>query len=180
MDNGSRPTKPLDIDEYIQLVDNHGFAKGMNIGIACSRESSDIAIINNDCEVTAGWLDEIQKTWFRNPYAGIISPIVQNCCNPKICGIGMPVEDFQIDHIPAVCWFIPRWVIKEVGMFDPAYELGWCEDIDYCQKVLSANRQIWVSGRSFVKHKGSQTSKDINFNGARERNMEYYNKKWGK
>lgn len=180
VDNGSKFAVPAGIKNLcrvIELKENVGFAKGMNVGIKISRPDADVVIINNDCHVTPGWLEEIRKT-ADDSSVGIVSPMTERCCISVMC-TGQKREDFDLAWFPAVCWFIKRSTIEKVGIFDPAYEMGWLEDNDYCKRVYQAGLKCRVSGKAFVHHAGSVTSNSVDFAGARERNKAYFNKKWG-
>jgi O-antigen biosynthesis protein len=178
VDNGSKDMVVFDKEKIqsIELRENYGFARGMNIGIACTRPDADVVIINNDCRVTPELLKEMRQT-AASTLAGIVSPRTENCCVRALCGDDC--GDIDLDWMPAVCWLIPRSTIQKVGLFDPAYEIGWLEDKDYCMRVNQAGLKCQLSSKAFVHHAGSVTSNSVDFAGARERNKAYFNKKWG-
>lgn len=183
VDNGSE--KPVEFEGVtnILLKKNYGFARGMNLGMSQRRENSDVIICNNDIEVTTGWMDYLIATKNAHPNAGIISPMNSGtCCNPRMTRKEEDNnrEDFMVRNGPAICWYIPNSTIQKVGMFDINYEYGWAEDMDYCQKVINAHLDIWISAKAFIRHKGSVTQKankvTVDY---RRKNMEYFQAKWG-
>ncbi len=56
----------------IALEQNRGFAHAVNVGIRAARGEV-IALLNNDTEADAHWLEEIQRALEANPRAGIVA-----------------------------------------------------------------------------------------------------------
>ena len=182
VDNGSETPVEFDGVTNIMLTKNYGFARGMNIGISQRRENSDVIICNNDIEVTAGWLDALIETKNKHSDAGIISPMNSGCCyNGRMTRKeeDNSKEDFRVHEGPAICWYIPNSTIQRVGTLDNNYEYGWVEDVDYCKRLGLAQLGIWISAKSFIKHRGSVTQKAnkvaVDY---RRKNMEYFQNKW--
>ena len=176
VDNGSNSGMPdcVDsIDRMICLYNNEGFARGMNIGISCAREGSDIVTISNDCIVTKDWLPGLVLSGEPGD-VGIVSPQTTQCCMSMTA-----IVDRIVDWMPAVCWYIKRATIHKVGLFDPAYDIGWMEDKDYCYKVNKAGLKNIISSRSYVDHIGSYTSRRIDYKDTRGKNKQYFKQKWG-
>ena len=61
--------------EYLDLQNNHGFAKGYNEALK-QIESTYYILLNSDVEVTAGWIEPIIELMERDPSIG--------ACQPKI------------------------------------------------------------------------------------------------
>jgi GT2 family glycosyltransferase len=168
----------------IFLSRNYGFARGMNIGMSQRQEDNDVIILNNDTEVTRGWLEALTETRDKHPNS-IISPMYSFNCIKEIVRKedDIPGEDFQIKKTPAICWYIPNSVIQKVGMLDVNYDYGWQEDMDYCMKMEKAGLEMWISAKSFLKHKGTVTSRFMDQTKAydydfRAKNMAYFYQKW--
>ncbi len=184
--------------KYIQNSENLGFAEGNNVGI---REATGdyLVILNNDTEVTPGWIWRSLKHFYRNPNLGILCPSTDNCGNEarvKLRGNPndwlsevIPRFNFRIPKLMEVntvaffCVFIPRNVHEKVGMIATEYKRGYFEDDDYCRRVQFMGYKIGIARDIFVHHKlgasfnlleDSEKTKLFNENKA------IYEAKWGK
>lgn len=193
IDNGSTTFEPfgkhtfLDTrDAFVTLDKNYGCARGWNVGIAMSRHGADIIIINNDTIVTKGWIKEMQAARdavIADNKVGVIVPMTQRTCRGFLNHTQAHPEKppFRIDTtVPAVCWYILRDALDDVGHFDERYEFGCGEDFDYCNELSAAGYQMWGAPGAFVRHVGSQTVKTIPMGDWHRRNDALYQKKWGR
>ncbi len=58
------------------------------------------------------------------------------------------------------CLMMPTNVIRAVGVMDPIFGRGYCEEVDWCQRARSAGYRNVLSLGSFVYHEGSGTNRD--------------------
>jgi len=181
--HGNMPLYPS--DSVARLDRNYGFARGMNAGLSLIRPRADVIIINNDCEVDKDFIKKIRKsrdTIYRHSNVGVVVPMTEKCCREIICRNKQAHrhEPYKLEEpIPAVCWYILRYALDHIGKFDSRYEIGWGEDFDFCNEMSAAGYEMWAVPTIFVRHVGSQTIKDMPDNGFRQRNSEYYQRKWG-
>ncbi|MBI3538574.1 MAG: glycosyltransferase family 2 protein, partial [Chloroflexi bacterium] len=81
----------------IALEKNRGFARAVNAGIRAARGDC-IALLNNDTEADAHWLEEIQRAFQTNPRAGIVA------CKLKLFDrrniLHSAGDFFRVDGIP--------------------------------------------------------------------------------
>lgn len=172
-------------DGFIFLDKNYGFAQGMNMGMCLSRPGSDVIVINNDCLATPGWIEALQVArdaiFEQGGAVGILSPMTERCCRSFLCRQhAYDAPPFRVEQpIPAVCWYIVRDAMDEVGHFDTRYEYGCGEDFDYCNQMSANGYEIWAVPRAFVRHLGSQTIRTVKDDGFHKRNGELYHRKWG-
>ena len=129
-----------------------------------SYDIDDYIIMNDDITFGPGYLENYFKTIKENPNTYRI----------------------QSDY-PHTCFSTSKYVIDKVGLYDENYIGAYYEDTDYHKRCIESNiKIIEVEGNKFnFKHEGRATNRtctdeerDI-IKRNMERNMEYFNKKWG-
>lgn len=63
-------------------------------------------------------------------------------------------EITQLAHGAAM--FIPRKVVKEIGLMAELYFLYY-EEMDYCERIKQAGYDIWYEPKSYILHKESMS-----------------------
>ena len=58
------------------------------------------------------------------------------------------------------CMMISRNAIAEVGLFDPVFGRGYCEEVDWCQRNRERGLRNVLSPGAFVYHMGSATNRE--------------------
>jgi GT2 family glycosyltransferase len=58
------------------------------------------------------------------------------------------------------CLLIPVPVIAKVGMFDPVYGRGYCEEVDWCLRSRARGYRAVLAPSAFVFHQGSASTAD--------------------
>jgi GT2 family glycosyltransferase/glycosyltransferase involved in cell wall biosynthesis len=184
--------------KYIRNSENLGFAEGNNVGL---REATGdyLVILNNDTEVSPGWIWRSLKHFYRDSNLGILGPSTDNCGNEarvKLRGNPsdwlsevVPRFNFRIPQLVEVntvaffCVFIPRNVFEKVGMIGTEYKRGYFEDDDYCRRVQSMGYKIGIARDIFIHHK-SGASFDLIGDSEKTKlfieNKAIYEAKWGK
>lgn len=180
LDNGSTDDTPHWMSglahpiSTIRLIRNIGVAPAWNllIGQAFRRGADQVVVLNHDLEVEP---DTIAVLAARNR-AGLALPTVH------------PVADFArpVEHGVArpgdFCGFlITPAVVDRVGWFDEAFEIAYCEDLDYELRCLNAGVPHGRCLDARVRHAGSAaiTYGQVEFEAAFQRNQAYFQRKWG-
>lgn len=57
------------------------------------------------------------------------------------------------------CMMIPREAIVAVGLFDPVFGRGYCEEVDWCRRAVAAGLRNVLVPSAFVYHVGSATTR---------------------
>jgi GT2 family glycosyltransferase len=57
------------------------------------------------------------------------------------------------------CMFIPSRVVRDVGIMDPLYGRGYCEEVDWCQRARGAGYRNVLGLGMFVFHHGGGTNR---------------------
>jgi GT2 family glycosyltransferase len=160
----------------IALEPNRGFAHAVNAGIRAARGNA-IALLNNDTEADAHWLEEIQCALEANPRAGIVACKLRlfdqrthiHSAGDFYCVDGTPgnrgvwEEDCgQYDDArdvfgacgAAVAY--RRALFDDIGLFDEDLVAN-CEDVDLNWRARWAGWQIAYAPRAIVYHHLSAT-----------------------
>ncbi len=182
---------------YVRNELNLGFAAGNNVGIKLATGDF-IIVLNNDTEVTPGWIWRSLKHFSANPHLGLLGPSTNNCGNEARVVLRnqdgnwldevIPRFGFrELKAIPArtiafFCVVIKRDVVNEVGLISEDYGKGYFEDDDYCRKVEAAGYEIAIARDIFVYHQMS-ASFDLLGDSAKaelfNKNKAVYEAKWG-
>lgn len=158
---------------------NSGFPKAVNQGIAISNAPY-LCILNNDTEAYKGWLEEMVRIAEDNPGVGVINPSSNNL------GQSGPLEGLsgkwiEMSSCIGFCMLVKREVIWKIGNLDEIYSPGNFEDTDFSRRAIKAGYKCVMAKGAYVYHAqntGFKKRKDWDENF--KRNMEIFNKKWGK
>ncbi len=182
---------------YIRNPMNLGFAGGNNVGL--SQATGDyLVVLNNDTEVSPGWIWRSLKHFYRNPNLGILGPSTNNCGNEGRVKLHVADHDWlsetvlrfnfrvphliQADTVAFFCAFIPRKVFGEVGLISEDYGRGYFEDDDYCRRTQAAGYEIGIARDVFIYHKMGASfnlMEDSEKSNLFYENKQKYEAKWG-
>jgi GT2 family glycosyltransferase len=150
---------------------NIGFGAGCNQGVlhAVGRY---VCLLNSDAVVEPGWLEPLVEALENDPRVGAAVPrllhldgtlqeaagVVGMEATTRALGDGESAEDPQyrfrrfVDYGSAACMLIRRSAYLRVGGFDPAYPMGYCEDVDLCFALADLGLRTVYEPRSRVRH----------------------------
>ncbi len=57
------------------------------------------------------------------------------------------------------CLLVPTTVVKQIGLFDPVFGRGYCEEVDFCLRCRSAGLRNILAPNVFVYHKGNASTR---------------------
>ena len=183
---------------YVRNEENLGFAAGNNVGLNLATGDF-VVVLNNDTEVTPGWIWRSLKHFSANPRLGILGPSTNNCGNEARVVLRnhdgnwlqevIPRFGFrELRPIPATtvaffCVFISREVLDKIGFISEEYGKGYFEDDDYCRRVQAAGYEISIARDIFVYHQMS-ASFDLLGDSVKaelfKTNKAIYESKWGR
>lgn len=171
----------------IENEENLGFVKGQNMAIA--RSTADyICIQNNDTEVEEGWLYKLLEVFKEHPNAGAVGPttIIADSWQNKENVLKVWGELPRVSRINGMlaffCTVIKREVIQKVGYLSEEYGIGFGDDDDYCERMKEAGFELYLRGDVIVPHYHRSTFKLVggSWEEDKQRNLEYFKKKWNK
>jgi GT2 family glycosyltransferase/glycosyltransferase involved in cell wall biosynthesis len=206
VDNGSKSDEIASVEQYINerldsrvtLIKNNanfGYAKGMNVGIRAATGDY-LVLLNNDTQVTHGWLRRLLRHTRRNPQIGLLGPVTDNCGNQARISVGATGwKHFISSHMSVCrtraerartlgffCVMFPRNTLDKAGLLSEDYGLGFFEDDDYCAKINQVGDICAIAHDVFVHHELSATFDLVEDSTRRElfaRNLKTFESKWG-
>jgi GT2 family glycosyltransferase len=150
---------------------NVGFGPGANQGVLHAAGRF-ICILNSDAFVEPGWLPPLVETLEHDPLAGAAVPCLLHLdgrlqeaggvvgCDGSTRALG-DGDDPQalayrfrryVDYGSAACLLMRRSIFAQIGGFDPAYPMGYCEDVDLCFALQELGLRTVYEPRSKVRH----------------------------
>lgn len=188
IDNGSQKETQEYLEELcrdgnitITLIRNEtnlGYVKAINQGLRVS-DADYVCLLNNDTKVDEQWLEELIKVAQSNPRIGIVNPGGHPGSYKKKELKGRWIE---IGFATGFCMLIKREVIDKIGFFDEAYEIGFWEDTDYCQRAKKAGYICASAKASYVYHHSHKSFNFFKKNKVKElfeKNKNVFYSKWG-
>ncbi len=178
------------------------FIRACNAGAEKARGTY-LALLNNDVEVTSGWLDELLAAFDRFDNVGLagsklIYPdgrlqeaggIVWNTGQPWNYGKGGNPEDprfcyaRQVDYLSGAALMMPLALWKELGGLSSYLEPMYFEDTDLAFKVREAGYSTWFIPSSEVYHYEGATSgtdRSAGFKKYQDANFPKFRGRWQK
>lgn len=183
--------------QIILNSDNRGFAAANNQGLAAA-QGEYLVLLNNDTEVTAGWVRTLLNHLKLDPSLGVVGPVTDHIgnearihlpyrgnddmrCRARAYTLAHLGESFPIRTLAFFCVMMRRSVYVQVGPLDEGYGLGFFEDDDYCRRVEQQGWQLHCAEDVFVHHHLSASFNKLG-KGRQEllqRNRKIYEAKWG-
>ena len=166
----------------IKNSENGGFSRGTNIGMqyAYNEGAEYIMLLNNDVEVTAGFIEPMMEEFTNNEDVGLVTPKIMfrnpnniiwqagGSINVKIVSAisygYREVDAGQYDQIcetgwaSGACSIIKRSTVEKIGFLDEFYFFGQ-EEWDYSVSALKQKIKIIYAPKSIVYHEiGASTN----------------------
>jgi len=169
---------------------NSGFSAGMNKGMRLS-DAPFLCLLNNDCVVTEGWLEEMISVAESNDRIGLVNP--QSNTFGSLPDRSISVDEHagllsdkkglyvELGHAIGFACIIKRQVVDSVGYLDEEYEGVCYEDTDLSLRAQRAGYLSVMAEGAYVFHHEQASRKTLK--GKEEiysRNRAIFEKKWGK
>jgi len=176
--------------EKVFCEENSGFAAGMNKGIRLS-DASFICLMNNDCIVTEGWLEEMISVALKDKKIGLVNP--QSNTFGSLADRGTTIDEHskllsdkkgkfvELGHAIGFACLIKRDVIDKIGYLDEIYQGVCYEDTDFSIRARKAGFLPVLAEGSYVFHKEQASRRSLK--GKKEiyaRNRKIFENRWGK
>jgi len=157
--------------EYVRNENAEGFVRACNLGAGLARGDY-VVMLNNDTEVTAGWIDELLNVFETFQGVGLAGAklvypsgalqeaggIVWSNGQPWNYGRDGNAKDprynyvRQVDYISGACIMLPTHLWKELGGFDEAFAPAYFEDTDLAFRVREKGFKTVYTPFSEVVH----------------------------
>ena len=168
--------------KLVNQVGNQGFISNCNL--AANMAYGDYLIfLNNDTLPQAGWLQALLDIFQNFADVGavggkLIYPdntlqetggIIFSDGSGWNFGRNDPSQNYplyncvrEVDYCSGALLATPRYLFLELGGFDTRYSPAYYEDVDYCFKVRSHHKKVYVQPKSVVIHfEGITSGRDI-------------------
>jgi GT2 family glycosyltransferase len=167
------------VDEVVR-VENRGFGAAANAGIRLARRGSSapVAVLNDDIEVSDGWLAPLVRA-LSEDLVGAVQPALLRFGTDRINSLGVHLDRFaagsdvgldtpvaQLDGCVPIDIFTAGAVLfrpeflDQTGGFDERYFLYY-EDVDLALRGAELGWAYRCEQRSTVRHHGSATTADL-------------------
>jgi GT2 family glycosyltransferase len=180
-DNSASHTQAcLDRIRGIRLLrhnSNQGFLNSSNDGARIAKGDF-LVMLNNDTEVTRGWLENLLRVFRLRPDAGLVGAklvypdgrlqeaggIIWRDASGVNYGKGdhadKPEYNYlrEVDYCSGACILVPKALFHELGGFDPIYAPAYYEDADLAFKVREAGRKVYYQPLTTLIHHEGHTS----------------------
>ena len=169
--------------EYYCTPRNLGIPRNMSLVLKTAlAHGYDVAgLVNSDVVLPVNLIETMNAAFDTDPMIGSITPWSNNVSAFSLpMGGAMPsiaeadfvsrmssalftVQGGEVVDIPTgvgYCMMIPVEAVRAVGVMDPIFGRGYCEEVDWCQRARLAGWRNVLSLGSFVYHEGSGTNRD--------------------
>lgn len=156
---------------------NQGFIRTANRAMALGdADGRDVVLLNNDTEVTTGWLGRLVRCARSHERIATVTPFSNNATIASIPKMhqdnplppGLSVEDVArivlarssgtVPELPSghgFCLYIKRKALREVGAFDVEnFGTGYGEENDLCCRLAARGYTHALDDSTFVFHRG--------------------------
>jgi len=176
--------------EKVFSEENAGFAAGMNKGMRLS-EAPFVCLLNNDCVVTEGWLEEMISVARSHGGIGLVNP-QSNTFGSRPDGKATLAEHAgllrhdkgkytELGHAIGFACLIKREVLDRIGHLDEAYEGVCYEDTDLSVRAQKAGYICALAEGAYVHHVERASRKNLKkADDIYRKNRELFESKWGR
>ena len=158
--------------------ENLGYGGNCN-ALAAVAGGDYLAFINSDTLARPGWAEAVLALFAGHPEAGIVGPKllfpngrVQSAGGsydarkgPYHRYLNAAGDDWRAAHSQRVSWITgavmvtPERLFRELGGFDAAaFPRAYFEDVDYCERVKAAGREVWYCADAELVHLVGQST----------------------
>ena len=158
----------------LRQPERRGFAAAVNRGLTTSER--DAVLLNSDTQVTARWLDKLQRAADSAADVGTVTPFSSHatiCSLPRFLAENTVPAGYDVDGFASLvervaapsyprlptavgfCMLVRRRLLATVGGFDAErFGLGYGEEVDLCLRAAAAGFAHLLADDTYVWHRG--------------------------
>lgn len=164
----------------ISQATNLGFLRNCN-NAASHAHGRTLLLLNNDVQVTRGWLSAMLSCLESNDRIGAVGPKIvypngrlqeagatlNRDGTAQMVGLNerpdLACYSFsrEVDYCSGACLLLRTSDFANLGGFDDRYAPAYCEDSDLCMRLREAGKRIMFCAEAEVVHHLSKTSNDL-------------------
>jgi GT2 family glycosyltransferase len=185
VDDGSSDNTP-NVLGNVRGIRNIRNKKNLGFLHTCNRGAKEargryLVFLNNDVQVSQGWLEELLRTFEVIPDVGAVGPKavypngrlqeagarINQDCSSQLIGVGddpdRPRFNYlrDVDYCSGVCLMIETERFRALGGFDEDLAPAYSEDVDLCFRLREAGLRIMYNPDASIVHHLSVTSDNI-------------------
>jgi GT2 family glycosyltransferase len=158
-------------------AENKGFLRNCN-AVLLLATGEYVVYLNNDVQVTDGWLDDLLEVFSGYANAGAVGPkIVYPFGHLQEAGVALKSDGNAdmvglndnpyaaryeytrpVDYCSGACLMVRRKLLLELGGFSDEFAPAYCEDADLCLRIIERGYKIYYTPRAKVFHHLSKTT----------------------
>ncbi|MFN8626314.1 MAG: glycoside hydrolase family 99-like domain-containing protein [Candidatus Binatia bacterium] len=183
---------------YLRNEANRGFVLSCNRGADAARGQY-LVFLNNDAQVTPGWLPALLDSFSRGSAVGAVGPkmlypngrlqeagvAINADLSVTMVGVGGDPRLARYNYMREVhycsgaCLMIARQKFIELGGFSATLSPGYCEDLDLALRLRARGLRNLYNPDSTVIHHLSLTNRDARKTRHIARNSQLVREQWG-
>lgn len=169
--------------ENIRIVRNHenlGFLRNCNKALGYARGRY-VLFLNNDVQVTQGWLYNLHRTFYTHRNVGAVGPkFLYPSGHLQEAGVSFrhdgssdmvglnddpnkPRYNYtrRVDYVSGACLMMSTELARRLGGFSEEFLPCYCEDSDLCLRVREAGYDVYLNPSSVIIHLLSKTTEQF-------------------
>jgi len=166
----------IDNLRLVRNSENLGFLRNSNRALTMVRGRYTV-FLNNDVQVTSGWLSSLLETFAAYPRAGAVGPrFLYPSGHLQELGVAFRYDGAadmvglnddpalprfsyvrRVDYISGACLMLPTVLVRELGGFSEEFLPCYCEDSDLCLRVEERGYFVYCNPRATIIHHLSKT-----------------------
>ncbi|MEI7444261.1 MAG: glycoside hydrolase family 99-like domain-containing protein [Burkholderiales bacterium] len=165
---------------YARNPSNLGFVRTCNHGASLARGRF-LVFLNNDAQVSDGWLDALLGVLESTPDAGAVGPrivypngrlqeagtVLNRDASATLIGLADDpnapayAATREVDYCSGACLMLRADLFRRIGGFDLRLAPSYCEDVDLCLKVRAEGLRVLYVADARIAHHLSVTSNEL-------------------
>ena len=151
---------------YVRNDVNEGFLGAANRGMAMGNAPF-VVLVNSDVIVTPGWLRRLLHCADSDARIGAVNPLTNRASQidlamppgsnflalARYLGKRRPLYPDIVTGV-GFCLLLRRAALQQVGLFDPVYGKGYCEESDLCMRLTTSGWRTVIADDTYVYHRG--------------------------